>query len=335
MSKKVLVTGATGFLGSHLVGALARTGHHVRVLRRKSSRLLVLKEQMADHPYETIIGDILDPDSLATACAGIDWVFHTAAVADYLFTDEDWLLRVNIEGTRNVLKASLAAGVRRVIFTSSASSIGPGLAGEPVDETIPFRLDKKSFPYAWSKVQAENVCAEYIERGLEVVILNPAIIIGPGDLNLIAGNVIRLVKRYRFFAPVPSGGATLIDVRDVVRMHLAAAECGQIGERYLLGTKCLSAAQSFAMVAKVMNIPQPRWIIPTLILNGLIGFVEFLQWLRLPIKINIGNMRQYNKEFYYDCRKADETFGPPHYDIYQSLMDSYEWYQRNGFAAEW
>ena len=335
MSKKVLVTGATGFLGSHLAGALARAGHHVRVLRRHSSRLLVLQEQLAEDPYETVIGDILDPDSLATACAEIDWVFHTAAVADYLFTDEDWLLRVNIEGTRNVLDASLNAGVRRVIFTSSAASIGPGLAGEPVNETAPFQLTKNSFPYAWSKVQAENVCAEFIERGLDVVILNPAIIIGPGDLNLIAGNVMRLVKRYRSFAPVTSGGATLIDVRDVARIHLAAAESGQSGGRYLLGTKCLSAAQTFAMVAKVMQVPKPRWIIPAPILHSLIRFVEFLQWLRLPIKINVGNMRQYSKKFYYDCRKADEAFGPPQYNICQSLMDSYEWYQRNGYTAEW
>lgn len=335
MSRRVLVTGATGFLGSHLAGALACAGYPVRILRRQNSRLLALQERMSELPYETVIGDLLDTDSLALACADIDWVFHTAAVADYLFTDEKWLLQVNIEGTRNVLEAALAAGVQRVIFTSSASTIGPHPNGHPVDETIPFREDQKSFPYAWSKVQAEQICAEFIARGLDVVILNPAIIIGPGDLNLIAGNVMRLIQRFKAFTPVTSGGATLIDVRDVAQLHLLAAENATSGERYLLGTESMSAAQSFTLIAHVMSLPQPRWIIPARLLNALINVAEFLQWLGVPIRVNIGNLRHYSKQFYYDCRKANQAFGVPKIDIRQSLADSYAWYQRNGYTAEW
>lgn len=335
MAQRALVTGATGFLGSHIAGALARAGHQVRILRRTHSKLLVLQEQMADHPFETIIGDILDEASLAKACAGIDWVFHTAAVADYLFTDEDWLLRVNIEGTRRILEAASAAGVRRFIFTSSASSIGPRVNGGPATESDPFRLDQKSFPYAWSKLQAEGICAEFVQKGLDIVILNPTIIIGPGDLNLIAGNLMRLVKKLGPFAPVTAGGASLIDVRDAARLHIAATECGQPGERYLLGTENWSAAQSFALIAKVLNLPKPRLYIPTPILNMLVSAIEILQLLGLPIRVNIGNMRQYSKKFYYDCRKANETFGPPMIDIRQSLQDSYDWYVRNGYTARW
>ncbi|MCY4106878.1 MAG: SDR family NAD(P)-dependent oxidoreductase [Chloroflexi bacterium] len=335
MRRRVLVTGATGFLGSHLAGALARAGHQVRILRRQNSRLLALREQMADHSYETVIGDLLDRDSLAKASTDIDWLFHTAAVADYLFTDEEWLLRVNIEGTRNVLEAAWAAGVQRVIFTSSASAIGPDPNGLAVDETAPFRGDRKSFPYAWSKFQAEQVCAEFMAKGLDVVILNPAIIIGPGDLNLIAGNVMRLIQRFKAFTPTPSGGATLIDVRDVAQLHLIAAENASRGERYLLGTESLSAAKSFALVARVMCLPEPRWIIPAGWLNALIRLVEILQWLGVPIRVNIGNLRQYSKTFFYDCRKAHQAFGLPKICIRQSLADSFAWYQRNGYTAEW
>ena len=332
---RALVTGATGFLGSHIAGALTRDGHCVRVLHRPNSNLSALQEQLADAPHETVIGDVLEEASLKEACAECDWVFHCAAVADYWRADRERLFHVNIEGTRRLLAAALSAGAHRVVFTSSASSIGPRADGQPTCECEPFRLDKTSFPYAWSKWQAEGICAEFAQQGLDVVILNPTVIVGPGDLNLLAGSFMRMVKKLGAFTPVFAGGATLIDVRDVARQHIAAAEHGQAGERYLLGAEKLSFTEWFALIAEAVDAPRPQLRVPNPLLRVLVSMVTTLQTLRLPIRANTENARLLSQHFYYDCRKADEAFGPPAIAISQSLRDCYAWYERNGYTVGW
>ena len=332
---RALVTGATGFLGSHIAGALARDGHSVRVLHRPNSNLSALQEQLADAPHETAIGDILDEASLEKACAECDWVFNCAAVADYWRADRERLFRVNIEGTYRLLTAASSAGVRRVVFTSSASSIGPRADGQPTRECEPFRLDEARFPYAWSKWQAEGICAEFARQGLEIIILNPTVIVGPGDLNLLAGSFMRMVKKLGAFTPVFAGGATLIDVRDAARLHITAADRGQAGERYLLGTQKLSYAEWFALLAEAVGAPRPQLRVPNPLLCALVSGVKALQALGLPIRANTENARLLSQRFYYDCRKADEAFGPPAITIRQSLRDCYAWYERMGYTVGW
>ena len=128
---KALVTGGTGFLGSHIVRLLCEEGHGVRVLHRASSKL----DALEGLSYESALGDVTDLESLRTACAGCDWVFHVAAVADYWRADHEWMFAVNVEGTRNVLQAADEKGVKRVIFTSSAAAVGLHPNAEPADET--------------------------------------------------------------------------------------------------------------------------------------------------------------------------------------------------------
>jgi dihydroflavonol-4-reductase len=228
---KALVTGSTGFVGSHVVRALGEAGHTARALHRPSSKLDVLEGLT----YESALGDVTDLDALRAACKGCDWVFHVAAVADYWRADRARMMEVNVEGTRKVLQAAREAGVKRVVFTSSAAAVG-FIEDRPANEHDPFNLPPDRFPYAYSKAQAEIVVQEAVRAGQEVVTVNPAVILGPGDLNVISGDFILKIKRLQWTVPVPPGGITVIDVRDVARMHLSAATKGRVGERYILGT---------------------------------------------------------------------------------------------------
>ncbi len=155
---KTLVTGGTGFVGSHVVRALTNAGHDVRVLHRASSRL----DALAGLEYESAVGDILDADSLRPACSGCDWVFHVAAVADYWRADRQRMFAANVEGTRAVLQAAREAGVRRVVFTSSAAAVGLRHDGQPADESLPFNLPPQRFPYGYSKAQAESIAQQAV-----------------------------------------------------------------------------------------------------------------------------------------------------------------------------
>ncbi|MBC8099723.1 MAG: NAD-dependent epimerase/dehydratase family protein, partial [Armatimonadetes bacterium] len=166
---KAFVTGGTGFVGSHLVQALVAAGHDVRVLHRANSKLSAL----AGIPYEAAIGDILDADALRSACEGCDWVFHAAAIADYWRADQARMFEANVEGTRLILQAAQAAGVARVMFTSSAAAVGLRRNGALSDEAAPFNLPPRQFPYGYSKALAERVVVEAVLAGQDVVTLNP------------------------------------------------------------------------------------------------------------------------------------------------------------------
>ena len=251
---KALVTGATGFVGSHLTRLLIESGYGARALYRSEKKLEVL----AGLDVEAIAGDLDDIALLESACAGCDVVFHVAAKADYWKDDDrDALWRVNVEGTRNLLTAAQSAGVRRVIFTSSASTIGirPGTAA--ADESDAFNLAPERFLYAFSKVKAEAIAAEFVAKGLDIVTLNPTVIIGPGDLNAISGSFILEMARFQWLTPVSSGGLAVIDVRDVARAHLAAVERGGRGERYILNCANLSYREWFGLIATACDVTPP------------------------------------------------------------------------------
>ena len=261
---KALVTGATGFVGAQMVRALDEAGHQAVALHRSTSRL----DALAGLTYTSALGDVTDLDSLRAACAGCDWVFHVAAVADYWRADPQRIYEVNVEGTRKVLQAAKEAGVKRVVFTSSAAAVG-FQKDRPADERDAFNLPPERFPYGHSKALAEAVALEAVQGGQEVVIVNPVVVLGPGDLNVISGDFVLKVKRLQWTIPVPPGGVAVIDVRDVARMHLAAAERGQVGERYILGAANYKYAAWFRLIAEVVDaasprVPIPRWALPLL-----------------------------------------------------------------------
>lgn len=322
-----LVTGGTGFVGSHIARALADNGHSVRVLHRTTSRL----DALAGVPFESALGDVLEEDALRAACDGCDWVFHVAAVADYWQADRQRLYAVNVEGTRRALRAARAAGVRRVVFTSSAAAVGFGRRGQPADEREPFSLSPHEFPYGHSKHLAEQAARYAWEaHRQEVVITNPVVVMGPGDLNLISGRFITEVARLQWTIPVTGGGVGVTDVRDVARWHIAAAERGQPGERYILGTANYTFNDWYAMIADTVGVPRPFLPAPGLALPLAAALVERLRALGAALPVDPEQTRLGARRIFFDYRKAWQAFGPPQVDMHTSVRETHDWYAARG-----
>ena len=331
---KVLVTGSTGFVGANLVEGLIAAGHTVRALHRASSRL----DALDGLRYESVVGDVLDPASLSAAMEGVDWVFHVAAVADYWRQDgAARLYQVNVEGTRHVLEAALSAGVGRVVFTSSAASLGvpTGDNGALLDESATFNLSPGLAPYGHSKYLAEALAYEFVARGLEVVIVNPTVILGPKDLNLISGSLIREVHRRRV-PVIPPGGVNYVDVADVVAGHIAAAERGRPGERYILGAHNLTHRQALTLIAQVMNAPLPRWSLHERLVEPLAIGVDLFNRFWPGEPLSDGNqVRLIKYTLFFDDSKARRVFklGPPTpFEV--SVERTWRWYLDNGYLTQ-
>ncbi len=322
-----LVTGGTGFVGSHVVRALIDAGYTARVLHRKSSKL----DALAGLTYESALGDILDTAALKTACQDCDWVFHIAAVADYWRSDEAKMFEANVEGTRRVLQAARDAGVKRVVLTSSAAAVGFPKDGKPADESQPFNLSPEHFPYGYSKVLAEQVAQEAVAAGQDVVIVNPVIVMGPGDLNMISGTFVTQVKRFGRLVPVTPGGISVIDVRDVARMQLAAAERGRTGERYILCTANYTQREWLSMIADVVGVGRPFLPVPGFVLPLVANVVDMLRKIGIHTPIDSDQVRLGAQYIYFDGSKAWNELCKPAVDMRQSLQDTYDWYREQHY----
>lgn len=324
---RALVTGGTGFVGAHLARALTEAGHAVSILHRKTSKL----DTLEGVTFESVLGDIMEPDAVRAAADGCDWVFHVAAVADYWRADPKRMLDVNVEGTRIILNAAREAGVQRVVFTSSAAAVGFN-PDAPSDEAAPFNLSPSDFLYGYSKHLAEGVVREAVQAGQEVVTVNPVIVIGPGDVNKISGSMVIETRQRGRLLPIAPGGACYVDVRDVARWHIDAAERGISGERYILGTANYSHREWFDMIAEIVGVPKsiinvPRFAIP--VTAQAIGLARRIG-VKLPIDATQTRLGALNVYFKYD--KAWQAFGPPQYDMRQSIADTYLWYKARGEA---
>lgn len=323
---RALITGGTGFVGSHIARELVDKGHEVRILHRASSKLTALE----GISFESAIGDITDDQSLREACEGVDWVFHVAAVADYWRADQSVMLNANVEGTRRILHAAKHSGVKRIIFTSSAAALG--LFDErPSTEDDPFNMRPHHFPYGHSKWLAEQVVKDAVESGQDVVTLNPVVIMGPGDLNMISGDFVIQVKRFGRFTPVTAGGIAVTDVRDVARWHVEALEKGVTGERYILGTANYDYQTWFGMIADVVGSPRPMVRTPRFVANLTADVIDMLRKFNIPTVIDASQARNGARKIYFNYDKAWLAFSPPQIDMLQSLRDTYQWYVEHGY----
>ncbi|MCY4146037.1 MAG: NAD-dependent epimerase/dehydratase family protein [Chloroflexi bacterium] len=323
-----LITGATGFLGSHVLRRWLAGSHAARVLYRSPSKLRLID----DLSFEAVAGDLDDAARLEAACAGCEVVFHIAAKADYWKdSDREALWRINVDGTRNVLAAAQKAGVARVVFTSSASAIGIRPSQELADEDTAFNLRPQQFYYAHTKRQAEAVVAEFVADGLDVVTLNPTVIIGPGDLNAISGSFVIETARWQWLVPSSSGGLAVIDVRDVARAHVAAVEKGHPGERYILNAANLNYSEFFRLIARACGVRPPLLNMPDWLLEPTARFIEGVRHFGISTPMDANQARLGSEHVYFDGGKAERELCAAQIDIETSLRETYEWYARNGY----
>lgn len=324
-----LVTGGTGFVGSNLVSALTSRGVRVRVLRRPTSSVAAVDDQAC----EMWVGDVLDSaDTLAAAMAGCTWVFHTAAISDYWrHRGSERLYRTNVEGTRNVLAGAMRAGVERVVMTSSIAALGIPAPGQQLTEADRFNLHPRSFPYGHSKHLAECELGRAVAAGLAAVTVNPAVVIGPRDVNRISSAMIVEAARGRLRVATP-GGTNFVSVDDVVYGHIAAAEHGRVGERYILAGENLSFRDAFATVREIVDRPGPAVVLPrwtTPVVAAAVGAARSAIGPRLPIDGK--QMRLSSAGIYADGSKARQELGVPCTSFRVAVESAYDWYLENRY----
>ena len=253
---KTLVTGGAGFLGSHIIPLLLKRGDEVRVTVREGTR----RDNLEGMDVEYVRADILDRRALRRALQGVDRVFHIAGLSS-LRASADILFRVNVRGARNIFEESLAAGVERVVYTSSVAAVGPPDRGKVADETQDFRIGGYGIPYIHAKrggeVEALRMCA----RGLPVTIVNPGFALGAGDINHTTTELVRRFMRREIPAYV-DGALNIVDVRDVARGHILADERGEIGERYILGGRNFTLDRLFSDLGRLSGVEPPSLKLP-------------------------------------------------------------------------
>ncbi len=252
---RVLVTGATGFIGAHLVRALVARGDDVRVSVRASSRV----DSLDDLDVERVIADVTDRVAMRRAAKGVERAFHVAGSINLRLPAEQ-LLRTNAEGTRNTLEACLAEGVERVVHVSSVAAIGPARRGGALDERH-VRTGPLGIPYADAKHAAEVEALRVAARGLDVVLACPAHVFGAGDAGRSSTGVVRRFLLRRIPAYV-DGAICVVDVRDVAAGLLLCDERGAAGERYILGTRNYTWQRLFGELQRYSGIEGPPVRLP-------------------------------------------------------------------------
>src|SRR3954468_14477509 len=252
------VTGATGFVGSHVARALTEQGADLRVLARASSNLKNIQDLKADR----VTGDLRDPASLEKGIAGCDVVFHVAADYRLWVRDPDEMYGANVEGTRAILEAARKNRVRRVVYTSSVATMGFTRNGHPADENSPVSLDNMIGPYKRSKFMAEQVAIEAARAEQDVVIVNPSTPVGERDIKPTpTGRIIVDFLKKKFPAYVDTG-LNLVDVKECALGHISALEEGRSGERYILGGQNLTLKQILDKLATITGLPSPNIRVP-------------------------------------------------------------------------
>ncbi|HLF13830.1 MAG TPA: SDR family oxidoreductase [Bacteroidota bacterium] len=326
----VLVTGPTGFLGSGLIRELLSRGARVRAFARPSwrDRPLPLGGDFRPADLEVFYGDIRDPNALAPAASGCDLVFHTAAMVSFRGKDRDEQLDVNAGGARAVAEGCLRAGARRLVHTSSIAALGYRTDGGLVDESVAFNWSP-SLSYRYSKHLAEREILAAAGRGLDAVIVNPSVIVGPGDRYMHGGQLVRDAVRGRLIA-YPAGGMNLVGVADVIAGQIAAAEKGRPGERYILGGTNLTHREAFSYVAGLFGAPGPKFRIPRPAVRGIAVAAEiFAELTRTEPLLTPDLVAGVGKYQWFTSAKAGRelSYNPVSLEI--SLRDAYIWYRNH------
>lgn len=324
---RALVTGATGCVGANIVEALLARGYAVRALRRATSKL----DALAGLDPEYAIGDVMGEASLRAAMAGCDLVFHAAAVSQYWRNGPEAIYAANVEGARNVLRAALAQGVQRVVFTSSVAALGvPTRRGQWLDESAVFNLRPAQFHYGHSKVLAEAEVQRAVAEGLDVVIVNPVSVIGQRDVHFVGGEILRTAKRGLLVA-APPGGMGIVSARATGEGHVLAAERGRTGERYILNGENVSHRALMALAAEATGVRAPWITIPRGLMSPLAALVDLANRIRRTAPLVDGSQLHLSRrDMYFDGSKAARELGFTGGSARESVLEAWEWYREYG-----
>ena len=328
---RALVLGATGFIGAHVVRALLEAGHSVRAFRRGATPSLALEG--VESEVESVVGDLRDSAAVERALAGCDILYHAAG---YYPTGSPSLARALAEGVGSVrpaFEAAMRAGVARVVYTSSLTTIGrPGDAGRLADERDYYLLGSTGAPYFEAKAAMELEAYRFAARGLPVIAVCPTACFGPGDVKPTSGVALLAIAR----GQVPiylSGEVNVVDVRDVAASQVAAGERGRPGERYILGGSNASIRSLLNEAAAAAGVPPPRVGLPRGLVAAVGGFAAKPASL-LPFAaaryLSTG-VSQIALAQPLSSAKAERELGHSHRPLRATVDDSFSWFRQHGY----
>jgi dihydroflavonol-4-reductase len=327
------VTGATGFLGSHVARALADQGADLRLLVRPTSDLRNLDGLHADR----VIGDLRDPASIEKALSGCDVVFHVAADYRLWVRDPDEMYRSNVEGTRCLLEGVRKQGVRRVVYTSSVATMGftsGPRKGQVADEQSPVGIDDMIGHYKRSKFMAEQVALDAAKSGVDVVVVNPTTPIGERDIKPTpTGRIVVDFLKRKFPAYVETG-LNLVDATECARGHVQALEKGRSGERYILGGENLTLKQILDRLAAITGLKSPTVKLPYVFAfaTGVVDEMITGRLLGREPRATIDAVRMGRKMMFVTSAKAERELGWRTLPVDNALHRSVEWFRGNGYV---
>ncbi|WP_348550452.1 hopanoid-associated sugar epimerase [Acidithiobacillus sp.] len=323
---RALITGASGFVGAAVLRRLVLEGVPVRVLARPGADDAAWKD-LPD--IEVVEGDLCDPASLERAVLGCRWVFHVAADYRLWVPDPEIMYRANVDGSETLLRAALAAGVERIVYTSSVAVLGLRSDGQPSTEETPSSIDDMIGHYKRSKFLAEErVRVLCREQGAPIVIVNPSTPIGPADRKPTpTGRMVLEAAAGRMPAYVDTG-LNVVHVDDVAMGHWLALQYGKPGERYILGGDNLSLRAILTRISGLTGRPSPRFRVPRRLLYPVAWVSE--AWVRwrgsgLPL-VSVDELRMAAHHMYFDSRKAEQELGYTHRPAEEALRDAVAWF---------
>lgn len=321
----VLVTGANGFVGAAVTRALLDAGARVRVLHRDGSDL----RNLHGLDVQRQAGDLRDASSVRRAMRDCTYAFHVAADYRLWVPDAASMLETNVQGTRNVLEAACAEGVRRLVHTSSVATLKPSVDGRPVDEHCEAGTNDAIGPYKLSKLLAEQEVRSYVREGrLDAVICNPSTPLGPGDVKPTpTGRIIVEALRGRMPAFVDTG-LNIVHVDDVAHGHVLALTRGQSGRRYILGGEDLSLARILAQAAQLCGRREPRVRLPHWLVMPVAWLSESAARLGVggePLA-TVDGVRMSRQHMFFSSRRAETELGYTHRPASHAIADAVRWF---------
>lgn len=328
---RIFLTGATGFVGGHVLRAFAERGARQRVLVRSTSNLSGL-EGIGD--LELVHGDLRQVDGFREALAGCDALVHVAADYRLWVRDPEAMYAANVAATRDLLRLAREMAVPRVVYTSSVATMGFRSDGSIVDEETPVSLAAMIGHYKRSKFMAEQVAIEAARGGQHVMVLNPTTPIGAGDVKPTpTGRIVVDFLNRRFPAYVDTG-LNLVDVEEVARMHVVALDRGRPGERYILGGENLSLKQILDRMSAITGLPSPTRKVPH---AAAMVFAFFDEWITGRIRgreprATVEAVRMGRKIMFANSSKAERELGFRVMPVYGAMRQAIRWFVEHGYA---
>jgi len=326
--KKALVTGAAGFIGSNVVRELLREGVEVRALIRAGENL----RNLDGLDVERVEGDVLDPDSLRGAVRGCDTLFHLAAIYKFWSENPREIYEVNIRGGNHMLLAAREAGVEKIVYTSSMAAIGLAPGKQSGNEDTAFNMFRYKIDYILTKYISEMNALDMARFGLPLVVVNPTVPLGPGDIvPTPSGKLVVDVANGKFPGYIDAG-ITVVDVRDVARGHVLAAQKGRIGEKYLLGRQTVTFKEMADLVARVAGVKLRLVKLPkaAMFAYGWAAERAADRYTHKEPVLTYAGARTASLYAYYDCSKAPKELGLTFRPLEETVRDSVAWFREIG-----